>query len=1258
MTLTVRLRRSHSRLMASLPWALLIFCLAAICPAATRDRIAGPVDAGQPRVMAGTTNPLAHAEFDQGAVDDAMAMDFVVLVFKPTEAQQADLDSLLASQQNPASPLFHQWLTPEDYADRFGLSTGDQSKVVAWLTSEGLSVKRLGRGRNWLAFGGTAGQVSKALHTRIHRFRVGGETHYAPAADVSVPAALAGVAGGFIGLDDFRLKSNAIPVTPAPDYNSGTNHYLAPQDFATIYDLAPLYQAGIDGTGQSIAVVGESDVLLTDIRAFRTRYGLPANDPKMLPYSSTDPGYNGAQIEGNLDLEWTGAIAPKATIYYVYGPDAIVALVAAVDGNVAPIVSVSYAGCEIGWSQFYWRAVAQQANAQGITIVNSSGDSGAAGCDPQGSFPTATQGRAATMPSVLPEVTSVGGTQFVEGTGTFWAASNSSTYGSALTYIPEAAWNETSTADGLGSTGGGASVYYAKPAWQTSPGVPNDGARDVPDVALSAAGHDAYLIYYAGSNGAVAGTSCAAPSFSGILALLNQYQVSKGYQKAPGLGNINPQLYRLAQSNPSAFHDVAAGNNIVPCLQGSPDCTTGSFGYSAGPGYDLATGLGSVDANNLVTLWNNKTAGVAVNLTASPATATVNGSVQLTATVAAASGTGVPTGSVDFSFNGVPLGTAALAPSSGQQTASVTFPAYLLGGTGTAALVAQYSGDAAFSSGGATAKLKVTLPATGAAVIPNLPDTVWPSSPPDAQGPTWQTTLTLTEVAGVATSITGFTIDGVSQPISQYFPAGGIQPKGSVSASLVFRNLAVPLVRTFGFTGTDATGLSWSRQVPVAYRGLPPNLNFNLTGTPLVVAQDPTADASCQWSVHLSVDDLGGFPGTVTNLFAGSVDLSAQISAIFGTPRLNPWGSLQGKLCFSGITPPASDFIEAVIGGQLFQEVAVSFAPPVANPATLSASPATVSMAAANTPSGNAQAALSVGITGTPQPWTVAILPANRTSAWLTASAYSGTGPAQVILNANGTGFEPGVYRATVVIQAAGTLPQTVSVPVMFVFGGSSTTSIAGVATALSTQTTASPGMLLSVYGAQLANSTQTIAAAPLPFSVAGVSATVNGIAAPLLFVSPGQINLQVPYEAGSGPAVLGINNNGQIAGFAFTIAPVAPVVFADASGNLNSTVKAGGVATIFLTGAGEVNTLIASGGTPSKSTSVANMPQPLAPLSVTVGGAPALVLFAAISPGLVGTVQVNFTVPASVAAGTQPVVVTVGGKASPPVNLTVQAAQ
>jgi len=770
--------------------------------AAPPDRITLPVDAGRVRTIGGGVHHLAQPQYDRGVADPGTAMNYMVLMVKPSAAQQADLAQLLADQQNPASPRYRQWLTPEQFGDRFGLSAGDTAKVSAWLQGAGFSIEHQARGRNWIAFSGTAGQVARALHTPVHIFQVNGQTHFANTADPAVPEAVAGVVGGFLGLNDFHPQPAVTQAQPAFT-GAGNTHYLAPADFSTIYDLTPLSQAGFDGTGQSIAVVGESDILTNDLSLFRTHFGLPANSPKLVLYGA-DPGFTGAQMEGNLDLEWAGAIAPRATVYYVYGPDAFVATEFAIDESIAPIISISYSTCEVDAGPS-WEAVGQQANAQGITVLAASGDSGAAGCDPNDFETFAELGRSVVFPAVLPEVTGVGGTQFVEGTGTYWSTTNATTgLGSALSYIPETAWNETSSA-GMVATGGGASRLFSKPAWQTGLGVPNDSARDVPDISFSAAGHDDYLIYYEGQLYSVEGTSCSTPSMAGIVALLNQYQIKQGRQTAPGLGNINPQLYRLAESSPTAFHDIVSGNNIVPCAQGSPDCGTGSFGYGAGPGYDLATGLGSIDANNLFTLWNKAANSVTVTLTASPTRASLNAAVSLTATVAA-SGSGTPTGTVAFSiFGGPSLGTVALSASA-PQTASLSVPLYQFDQAGTFYVAAQYSGDANFSPGGALARIQVTTPSGAAAVVVTGPNTVWPSLDTDAQGLSWPATLTLSEEAGVAALVTGFTMDGQTLSLSQYFPSPDIPAGGSVSTNVVLRNQTPPLIHTFAFSGVDAAG--------------------------------------------------------------------------------------------------------------------------------------------------------------------------------------------------------------------------------------------------------------------------------------------------------------------------------------------------------------------------------------------------------------------------------------------------------------------
>jgi subtilase family serine protease len=593
-----------------------------LCPnlLAQPDRIADRVDANRRVVLLGNVNPRVQPQYDQGAVEPSLKLTYVSMALKKSAAQQADLDNLLKQQQDRSSPLFHKWLAPEEYADRFGVSRNDIAKLVNWLQGSGLTVIQIARGRNFIAFSGTAQQVQDALRTTIHYYAVSGEKHYANATEPSTPDAFAAVVAGFIGLDDFHPKApmhlrgapsrKLAPGSERPNFfsQSGVN-ILAPDDLATIYDIAPLYQNGFDGTGQSLVVAGQTNIDLNDIEAFRQLFNLSANDPQMfLVQGDTDPGIVPKELgEADLDLEWSGAIARNATIIFVYSHDVFNSAAYAIDNALAPVISYSYGTCESNLTNVYSQlveSVAQQANSEGITWVASSGDSGAADCElDSGTETTATTGLAVNFPASLPEVTGVGGTEFVEGGGTYFSSTLGPNLGTALSYIPETGWNDSSLlSTGFAASGGGVSMFFAKPYWQNGAGVPSDGQRDVPDVAFTASGlHDPYLIGSAGEPMAVGGTSAAAPTFAGILVLLNHYLASFGAQ--PGLGNINANLYALAQAVPGIFHDITTGNNIVPCQNGTMNCSTGSFGYTAGPGYDQVTGLGSIDAYNLVTNW-------------------------------------------------------------------------------------------------------------------------------------------------------------------------------------------------------------------------------------------------------------------------------------------------------------------------------------------------------------------------------------------------------------------------------------------------------------------------------------------------------------------------------------------------------------------------------------------------------------------------------------------------------------------------------
>jgi subtilase family serine protease len=585
-----------------------ILTLPALAAPAQHNRITGRIDNTRRATLKGHIHPLALAANDQGRADASLQLPRVTLVLRPSDAQQAELNQLLAAQQDPASPNYHQWLKPEEYADRFGVSQGDIDQMVAWLQAQNLTVVAVARGRNSIACSGAAGAVEQAFGTRIHRYSVDGELHFANATEPSIPTAFQNVVRSIHGLNDFRLKPKSRPVEAQYTSLTSSAHYLAPDDVATIYNVRSIYNSGIDGTGQKLVVVGQTQIDLADIQQFRTYFNLPANDPQaMLVPDTRDPGIRRGDLqEADLDLEWAGAMARNATILYVYSRDVMDAVQYAIDQNLAPVLSMSYGQCETLTSSAdaaTLQSWAQQANAQGMTWFAASGDSGGADCyDGTSRSPG---GLSVDLPAGLPEVTGVGGTQLSEAGGNYWNSSNDLNHASAVSYIPEVAWNDSTTGSPSAS-GGGASTYFGKPSWQTGSGVPDDHARDVPDVALPASpGHDGYLFFTGGRMQVVGGTSAGAPTFASIALLLNHYLVSNGAQAAPGLGNMNPRLYSLAAANSSAFHDVTTGNNLVSTCSGGRRgiCTADPVGFSAGAGYDQVTGLGSVDAYNLITAW-------------------------------------------------------------------------------------------------------------------------------------------------------------------------------------------------------------------------------------------------------------------------------------------------------------------------------------------------------------------------------------------------------------------------------------------------------------------------------------------------------------------------------------------------------------------------------------------------------------------------------------------------------------------------------
>jgi subtilase family serine protease len=648
---------------------------------------ANPIDESHMVILPGNVHPLARAEFYLGPVNPATRLDRVLLLLNSSPAQQADLDALLAAQQDPQSPLFHQWLTPTEFGARFGASDSDFAQICAWLSSHGFSIDEIPAGRRIVAFSGSASQVSAAFHTPLHVYSVNGTDHLANSGDPQIPAALSGVIAGIVSLHDFRRTSELHPLAPLasdPDYSAGATHDLFPADFATIYDLNPLFAAGTNGANSSIAIAARSNIKLGDVESFRSMAALPANHPTVT-VDGADPGLVvHDQDESTLDAEWAGAIAPAAQVNLVVarstattdGIDLAAGWI--VNHAAAQVVSVSYGSCEqdMGSAELaFYNTLWQQAAAEGMSVFVAAGDAGAAGC----SKPTANSASQSAVNGLCssPWSTCVGGTEFDEGANSaeYWSATNSAGYSSALRYIPEEVWNESAANGGTGlwASGGGVSAVYTQPAWQTNI-VGAATMRSLPDVALAAADHDGYFVAENGSFWIASGTSASAPAFAGIMGLVIQAQ------HGASQGNANPHLYSMANSPGNPFHPTPSGDNTVP----------GLAGFSAtGAAYNMATGLGSVDGTLLIRNWGAaQSVPPTLALTATAQSATIAQSGSATISLTATTG-GSFTGDIAFSVSGLPAGVRAtwsanpLTPSASAAANPVTLTLTASPGTAT-----------------------------------------------------------------------------------------------------------------------------------------------------------------------------------------------------------------------------------------------------------------------------------------------------------------------------------------------------------------------------------------------------------------------------------------------------------------------------------------------------------------------------------------------------------------------------------------------
>jgi hypothetical protein len=789
-------------------------------------RVTQTVDLENLVTLRGNTHPLARPEFDQGAAPDSQPMERMLLVLQRSPEQESALRKLLDQQQIKSSPNYHMWLTPEQFGEQFGPADADIQAVTGWLSSQGFEVSRVAAGRTVIEFSGTAGAVRQAFHTEIHKFVVNGEERWANASDPQIAAALEPVVAGFASLNNFprqpmlqrvgafsrsKATGEVRPLFTVPSSN-GNYYALGPADFATIYNVWPLWEPTaeivpiIDGTGQTIAIVAESNINVQDARDFRNVFGLPANDPQVI-LDGPDPGVleSGSESEADLDVEWAGAVARGATIDLVVsqsteataGVDLSALYI--IDNNLAPVMSESFGDCEaflgVGGNAFY-QTTREQGAAQGITIVNSAGDSGSARCDQDMGEVAAQYGLAVSGMASTPFNVAVGGTDFgdADNWSAYWSSSNNSTtLSSALSYIPEMTWNDSCAhsggANGCVSAGGdtptgidlvagsgGASNCvnstgtmpnvtctggYAKPSWQSGTGVPDDGARDIPDVSLFAGNgftrsfyvlceadalpageiscNRAYANWYFLGAG---GTSAAAPAFAGIMAMVNQKtgerQGSANYvlyplaAKSGASCTSSASMAATANTSSCIFYDVVTGNNSVACVGGSPNCSSTSseepYGilqvnpptnstpaWTTTTGYDLATGLGSVNAANLVNNWTSvsfkPTTTTLPNL--SPTTLTHGQWVNFTINVAPNSGSGTPTGDVSLiaqagSSSSNIAGIGSFPLTTGSSSSSFSGKTNMLPG-GAYAVTAHYAGDGTFGASDSTPPVLVTV---------------------------------------------------------------------------------------------------------------------------------------------------------------------------------------------------------------------------------------------------------------------------------------------------------------------------------------------------------------------------------------------------------------------------------------------------------------------------------------------------------------------------------------------------------------------
>jgi subtilase family serine protease len=431
-----------------------------------RALITQPVDPGKLYTLAGNTPPDANAENDRGTVPDTFALDHMLLQLRRSPEREQALETFMGQQLDSRSPHFHDWLTAAAFGRLYGPAPEDIETIDAWLRSSGFAVNTVYPSGVVIDFSGTAGQVSAAFHTGIHRLSVNGEDHFANMSDPRIPEALAPAVAGIVSLHDFRLHSMVRRPRYTTSFDGVPLRLIVPADLATIYDLQAAFAAGYTGKGQTIAVVEDTNLYsVSDWTIFRDTFGLTAGypagsletvhpAPPSGPSNCTDPGYNTDDVEATLDAEWASAAAPDATIAVAACSDTttfggLIAIQNLINSSAPPpIISLSYGWCEAGLGaagNAAYYAAFQQAAAEGLSVFVAAGDEGAAACD--AGADAATHGIGVSGAASTPYNVAVGGTDFADTylgtTAAYWSPSNGPTFGSALSYIPEIPWNDS-----------------------------------------------------------------------------------------------------------------------------------------------------------------------------------------------------------------------------------------------------------------------------------------------------------------------------------------------------------------------------------------------------------------------------------------------------------------------------------------------------------------------------------------------------------------------------------------------------------------------------------------------------------------------------------------------------------------------------------------------------------------------------------------------------------------------------------------------